>query len=114
VTEIVPSVKFDDCAANYSQGVTKRIQPAPDLPFVYQEARRSRLAAHVALGCRGVSRADFRFDDRIEGTGGLFCLEVNTQPGMTETSRVPELASFAGTTFDELVQWMVEDASIDR
>jgi D-alanine-D-alanine ligase len=69
----------------------------------------------VALGCRGVSRADFRFDDRIEGTGGLFCLEVTTQPGMTETSLVPELASvFAGTTFDELVQWMVEDASLGR
>jgi len=68
----------------------------------------------VALGCRGVSRADFRFDDRIEGKGGLFCLEVHTQPGMTETSLVPELAAFAGTTFDELVQWMVEDASLDR
>jgi D-alanine-D-alanine ligase len=68
----------------------------------------------VALGCRGVSRADFRFDHRIEGTAGLFCLEVNTQPGMTETSLVPELAAFAGATFDELVQWMVEDASLDR
>ena len=68
----------------------------------------------MALGCRGASRADFRFDDRIEGTGGLFCLEVTTQPGMTETSLVSELAAFAGTTFDELVQWMVEDASLDR
>ena len=58
--------------------------------------------------------ADFRFDDRIEGTG-LICLEVNTQPGMTRTSLVPELAkAFAGVTFDELVQWMVEDASLDR
>jgi D-ala D-ala ligase C-terminus len=56
----------------------------------------------------------FRFDDRIEGIGGLFCLEVITQPGTSETSSVPELAAFAGTTFDELVQWMVEDASIDR
>jgi D-alanine-D-alanine ligase len=68
----------------------------------------------VALGCRGVSRADFRYDDRIEGLGGLSCLEVNTQPGMTETSLVPELAVHAGVTFDELVQWMVEDASLDR
>ena len=68
----------------------------------------------MALGCRGVSRADFRFDDRIEGTGGLFCLEADPQPGITETSYVPELAAFAGTTFDELVQWMVEDASLDR
>ena len=54
------------------------------------------LAAHRALGCRGVSRADFRYDDRVEGIGGLFCLEVNTQPGMTETSLVPELAAHAG------------------
>ena len=68
----------------------------------------------MALGCRGVSRADFRFDDRIEGTGGLFCLEVDTSPGKTEMSFVPELAAFAGTTFDELVQWMVEDASRGR
>ena len=68
----------------------------------------------MALGCRGVSRADFRFDDRIEGTGGLFCLEVDTQPGITETSLVPELASVCGHNIDELVQWMVEDASLDR
>jgi D-alanine-D-alanine ligase len=79
-----------------------------------QEVRRLTLAAHVALGCRGVSRADFRYDDRIDGTGGLICLEVSTQPGMTETSLVPELAADAGITFDELVQWMVEDASLGR
>jgi D-alanine-D-alanine ligase len=66
----------------------------------------------LAAGARAV--ADFRFDDRIEGTGGLFCIEVNNQPGITETSLGPELAVFAGTTFDELVQWMVEDASLDR
>jgi D-alanine-D-alanine ligase len=72
------------------------------------------LAAHRALGCRGVSRADFRYDDGIEGTGGLVCLEVNTQPGMTETSLVPELAAHAGISFDELVRWMVEDASLSR
>jgi D-alanine-D-alanine ligase len=65
----------------------------------------------LAAGARAV--ADFRFDDRIEGTG-LIRLEVDTQPGMTRTSRVPELAKCAGTTFDELVQWMVEDASLDR
>ncbi len=59
-----------------------------------------------------MSRADFRYDDR--GTGTLICLEVNTQPGMTETSLVPELAAYAGITFDELVQWMVEDASTNR
>lgn len=114
VIEIVPTVKFYDYEAKYSPGASKHILPAPVLPIVYQEVRRLTLAAHVALGCRGVSRADFRYDDRIEGTGGLICLEVNTQPGMTETSLVPELAAHAGTTFDELVQWMVEDASLGR
>ena len=72
------------------------------------------MAAHQALGCRGVSRTDFRYDDGIEGTGGLICLEVNTQPGMTETSLVPELAAHAGIGFEELVRWMVEDASLNR
>jgi D-alanine-D-alanine ligase len=114
VIEIVPLIKFYDYEAKYSPGASNHILPAPILPFVYQEVRRLTLAAHVALGCRGVSRADFRYDDRIEGTGGLICLEVNTQPGMTETSLVPELAAYAGVTFDELVQWMVEDASLGR
>ena len=88
--------------------------PAPVSPLVYEETRRLALAAHRALGCRGVSRADFRYDDRIEGTTGLVCLEVNTQPGMTETSLVPELAAHAGISFDQLVRWMVEDASLGR
>ncbi|MGB3274455.1 MAG: D-alanine--D-alanine ligase [Xanthobacteraceae bacterium] len=114
VIEIVPTVRFYDYEAKYSPGASKHILPAPVLPIVYQEARRLTLAAHRALGCRGVSRADFRYDDRIEGTGGLVCLEVNTQPGMTETSLVPELAAHAGISFDELVQWMVEDASLNR
>ena len=114
VIEIVPMLKFYDYEAKYSKGASKHILPAPILPFVYQEVRRLTLAAHMALGCRGVSRADFRYDDRIEGVGGLICLEVNTQPGMTETSLVPELAAEAGITFDELVQWMVEDASLGR
>jgi D-alanine-D-alanine ligase len=114
VIEIVPTVKFYDYEAKYAPGGSKHLLPAPISPFVYQQVRRLALAAHRALGCRGVSRADFRYDDRIEGTGGLFCLEVNTQPGMTETSLVPELAAYAGITFDELVRWMVEDASLNR
>jgi D-alanine-D-alanine ligase len=112
VIEIVPSTRFYDYEAKYATGGSKHLLPAPILPNVYQEARRLALAAHSALGCRGVSRADFRYDDR--GTGQLVCLEVNTQPGMTETSLVPELAAYAGITFDELVQWMVEDASTNR
>ncbi len=112
VIEIVPTTRFYDYEAKYAAGGSKHLLPAPILPNVYQEVRRLSLAAHSALGCRGVSRADFRYDDL--GTGKLVCLEVNTQPGMTETSLVPELAAYAGITFDELVQWMVEDASTNR
>jgi D-alanine-D-alanine ligase len=112
VVEIVPATRFYDYEAKYAAGGSKHLLPAPILPNVYQEVRRLTLAAHSALGCRGVSRADFRYDDR--GTGKLVCLEVNTQPGMTETSLVPELAAYAGITFDELVRWMVEDASTNR
>jgi D-alanine-D-alanine ligase len=114
VIEIVPTVTFYDYEAKYAPGGSKHLLPAPILPNVYQETRRLALAAHQALGCRGVSRADFRYDDRVEGTGGLVCLEVNTQPGMTETSLVPELAAHAGKSFGELVRWMVEDASLNR
>jgi D-alanine-D-alanine ligase len=112
VIEIVPATRFYDYEAKYAAGGSKHLLPAPILPNVYQEVRRLSLAAHSALGCRGVSRADFRYDDL--GTGKLTCLEVNTQPGMTETSLVPELAAYAGITFDELVQWMVEEASTNR
>jgi D-alanine-D-alanine ligase len=112
VIEIVPATRFYDYEAKYASGGSKHLLPAPILPNVYQEVRRLTLAAHSALGCRGVSRADFRYDDR--GTGILVCLEVNTQPGMTETSLVPELAAYAGIAFDELVRWMVEDASTNR
>lgn len=114
VIEIVPTVKFYDYEAKYAPGGSRHVLPAPLKPNVYQEVRRLALLAHQALGCRGVSRADFRYDDRTEGTQGLFCLEVNTQPGMTETSLVPELAAHAGITFEELVEWMVTDASLNR
>jgi D-alanine-D-alanine ligase len=114
VIEIVPTVRFYDYEAKYAPGGSKHLLPAQISSFVYQEVRRLALAAHRALGCRGVSRADFRYDDRTDGLGGLFCLEVNTQPGMTETSLVPELALHAGITFDELVRWMIEDASLNR
>jgi D-alanine-D-alanine ligase len=114
VIEIVPTVRFYDYEAKYAPGGSKHFLPAPLSDFVYQQVRRLALAAHQALGCRGVSRTDFRYDDGIEGTGGLICLEVNTQPGMTETSLVPELAAHAGIGFEELVRWMVEDASLNR
>jgi len=114
VIEILPATPFYDYEAKYAPGGSKHVLPAELSSFVYQEVRRLALAAHGALGCRGVSRADFRYDDRVGGVGGLVCLEVNTQPGMTQTSLVPELAAHAGITFDELVRWMIEDASLNR
>jgi D-alanine-D-alanine ligase len=114
VIEVVTDARFYDYEAKYAPGGSRHLLPAPISPIVYQEVRRLTLAAHRALGCRGVSRADFRWDDTAEGTGGLVCLEVNTQPGMTETSLVPEMAAHAGISFVELVQWMVEDASLNR
>jgi D-alanine-D-alanine ligase len=114
VIEIVAATKFYDYEAKYAPGGSKHLLPAPVAPEVYEECRRLALAAHRALGCRGISRADFRYDDSKAGVDGLFCLEVNTQPGMTETSLVPELAAHAGISFEELVRWMIEDASLDR
>ncbi len=114
VIEIVPATKFYDYEAKYAPGGSKHLLPAPVAPLVYDECRRLALAAHRALGCRGVTRTDFRYDDKLEGATGLACLEVNTQPGMTETSLVPELAAHAGIAFEELVRWMIEDASLDR
>jgi D-alanine-D-alanine ligase len=114
VIEVVPTARFYDYEAKYAPGGSRHLLPAPIAPAVYEEVRRLSLAAHRALGCRGVSRADFRWDDSVAGTAGLVCLEVNTQPGMTETSLVPEMAAHAGLSFVEFVAWMVEDASLDR
>lgn len=114
VIEIVPTVKFYDYEAKYAPGGSKHLLPAPVPAEVYEACRRLALEAHRALSCRGVTRADFRFDDSRPGISGLACLEVNTQPGMTETSLVPELAAYAGMSFEELVSWMVEDASLER
>jgi D-alanine-D-alanine ligase len=113
VIEIVPATKFYDYEAKYAPGGSKHLLPAPIAPEVYAEVRRLSLAAHRALSCRGISRADFRYDE-TRATAGLYCLEVNTQPGMTETSLVPEMAAHAGIGFEELVRWMIEDASLDR
>lgn len=116
VIEIVPQkgLAFYDFEAKYAPGGSKHELPADILPNVYQMIRKYTLAAHASLGCRGVSRADFRFDDTAGGTGELICLEVNTQPGMTGTSLVPELAQYAGWSFGELARWIVEDASCSR
>jgi D-alanine-D-alanine ligase len=113
VIEIVPATKFYDYEAKYAPGGSKHLLPAPIDKAVYAEAQRLSVAAHHALGCRGITRADFRYDDR-KGFAGLSCLEVNTQPGMTETSLVPDMATHAGIAFEELVRWMIEDASLNR
>jgi D-alanine-D-alanine ligase len=105
---------FYDYDAKYAKGGSIHVLPALLKPNIYQEVQQLSLVAHQALGCRGVSRADLRYDDKPDGSGALVVLEVNTQPGMTETSLVPELAAHAGYSFGELVQWMVEDASCDR
>jgi D-alanine-D-alanine ligase len=103
-----------DFEAKYAPGGSIHELPANVKENIYQIIQELALKAHRALGCRGVSRTDFRYDDRPDGTGELIVLEVNTQPGMTETSLAPELAAYAGISFGELVRWMVEDASCDR
>jgi D-alanine-D-alanine ligase len=114
VIEIIVNTKFYDYEAKYAPGGSTHLLPAPVSSEIYEECRRLALLAHQALQCRGVTRADFRYDDRLVGTQGLACLEVNTQPGMTETSLVPELAVHAGISFEDLVRWMIEDASLGR
>jgi D-alanine-D-alanine ligase len=105
---------FYDYDAKYADGGSVHVLPADLKENIYQQVQELALTAHQALGCRGVSRADLRYDDTPGGSGELVVLEVNTQPGMTATSLVPEMAAHAGYSFGELVQWMVEDASLNR
>ncbi|KAB2849243.1 MAG: D-alanine--D-alanine ligase [Hyphomicrobiaceae bacterium] len=108
------NLEFYDYEAKYAPGGSRHVLPARITPKIYQYIQELTLKAHQALGCRGVSRADFRYDDRPNGTGEVVCLEVNTQPGMTGTSLVPEMAAHRGLGFGELVSWIVEDASLNR
>lgn len=113
VIEIIPkSGEFYDFSSKYDSGGSDHILPARILPNIYEEVRRMSLLAHRALGCRGVSRSDFRWDE--EGSGELIWLELNTQPGMTSTSLVPEMALHAGYEFDSLLSWILEDSSCYR
>jgi D-alanine-D-alanine ligase len=114
VCEIVPRGSFYDYTAKYAAGGSDHLVPAPVPVAIYEEALDIALRAHRALGCRGVSRADLRYDDTPGGCGRLYLLEVNTQPGMTPTSLVPDIARHVGIGFDQLVAWMVENASCDR
>ncbi len=109
VTELQAKRGFYDYDAKYTDGLTTHICPA-DLPDeVTQAALKMALDAHRVLGCRGASRSDFRFDD-AQGVDGLFLLEVNTQPGMTPLSLVPEQAKYRGISYDELVGRILEAA----
>jgi D-alanine-D-alanine ligase len=116
VIEILAAAPFGfyTYEAKYAPGGSRHLLPAPISSNIYQLVQKLTLAAHQALGCRGVTRADFRYDDTPGGTGAVVCLEVNTQPGMTPTSLVPELAAHAGYSFPALVSWMVEEASCNR
>lgn len=113
VTEIrsEESHDFYDYDAKYAPGGSQHIIPAEISSNIYQFIQKWTLTAHNALGCRGVSRADFRYDEEKDQ---LVCLEVNTQPGMTATSLLPEMAEKAGWSFNELVRWILEDASCNR
>jgi len=114
VTEIVTDLSFYNYEAKYSEGGSRHVIPAPVKPKIYDKVQKLSLAAHAALGCRGVTRTDFRYNDAVGEDGELVCLEINTQPGMTPTSLAPEQARHAGHSFEDLVAWMVEDASCNR
>jgi D-alanine-D-alanine ligase len=110
VTEIATGNVFYDYEAKYADGGSRHTLPAPVHPAIRAQAMEVALRAHQALGCRGVSRADFRYDDTAGEPGRLYILEVNTQPGMTRTSLVPEQAAHVGIPFPELCAWMVREA----
>ena len=110
VTEIGTHLAFYDYEAKYADGGSRHTLPAAVHPDVARQAMDVALAAHQALGCRGVSRADFRYDDTSGEPGRLVLLEVNTQPGMTRTSLLPEQAAYCGIAFPALCRWLVEEA----
>lgn len=114
VTELKPHAGFYNYEAKYQDGKTDHIIPADLSQGMTEQIMSLAQKAHNVLGCRGVSRADFRLDDGAGGDGIPYILEVNTQPGMTPLSLVPEQARFCGMTFEQLVCWMVEDASCGR
>lgn len=112
--EIRPKKRFYDYEAKYTDGWAEHIMPA-DIPEAdYQESLRLAVLAHRTLGCRGVTRSDLRYDDTVNGQARFYMLEVNTQPGMTPLSLVPEIAAHAGIPFSELVRHLVQGAGCER
>jgi D-alanine-D-alanine ligase len=111
VTEIAAKHAFYDYESKYAEGGSRHVIPAQLPATVHAQALDLALAAHRALGCRGATRADFRYDDTQGSPGRLVLLEVNTQPGLTPTSLLPEQAQFCGIDFPALCAWMVENAA---
>jgi D-alanine-D-alanine ligase len=109
VTELKPKAGFYDYAAKYTDGLTEHVCPAQVPDDIARSMMETALKAHRLLGCRGASRSDFRWDDE-QGDKGLYLLEVNTQPGMTPLSLVPEQAKARGTSYAELVETLIAEA----
>ncbi|HEX6959548.1 MAG TPA: D-alanine--D-alanine ligase [Ferrovibrio sp.] len=112
--EIRAHGRFYDYEAKYTDGKATHLMPAPIHQQVYEAICAEALKAHQVLGCRGVTRSDWRYDDSAGEPGRFYLLEINTQPGMTPLSLVPEIAAHRGISFNRLVRWMVEDASCAR
>lgn len=112
VTEITTQNDFYDYEAKYADGGSKHVLPAPIPADVFEAAKNFAVMAHKKLGCTGVTRTDFRYDDQRPGVSGLVYLETNTQPGMTPTSLVPEQAAFTGIDYGSLVEWLVQNARV--
>jgi D-alanine-D-alanine ligase len=113
VTELQISTGFYDYDAKYTDGITTHICPAEIPQAITDAAMRMAEEAHRLLGCRGCSRSDFRWDD-TKGEDGLYLLEVNTQPGMTPLSLVPEQARYVGMSYEDLVQRLIDEALTDH
>jgi len=113
VTEIRPREGFYNYESKYTEGRADHIVPADVPESIRDEAMAIAVKAHRSLGCRGVPRCDFRYDETEGSPGILYLLEINTQPGMTPLSLVPEQAAYAGIDFQALCKWMVEEARCD-
>lgn len=110
VTELNPNTSFYDYHAKYNNGITEHIFPANIDDDIYEEAMQISLNAHQIIGCRGATRCDFRYDEKNHR---LCLLEINTQPGMTPLSLVPEQAIKRGISFETLITWMLSQATHD-
>jgi D-alanine-D-alanine ligase len=110
VTEIIANTAFYDYTAKYAPGGSTHVVPAQVPAEIATAVQDYALTAHKALGCTGVSRSDFRWNDKKPGISGLVFLEINTQPGLTPTSLLPEQAAQHGISYAELCEWMVQDA----